>query len=99
MDVLKCKVGRDTGKWIDIIFYGHQLTIHQEREGMVAKSIDHFGSTLEKEEWLKALSFIKEHFIAFEMQPLMKGEDTDNESGKFVIKDPAGNLIEFKYYN
>ncbi len=53
VNILGCEVGRDTGKWIDIIFFGHQITIHQEREGITAKAIDHFGPVLEKEEWLK----------------------------------------------
>ncbi len=31
VDVLGCRVGREMGSWLDILFFGHQLTIHQDR--------------------------------------------------------------------
>jgi extradiol dioxygenase family protein len=98
VNLLDCKVGRDKGQWIDILFFGHQMTLHQERNGMVAKAIDHFGPILEKEEWKKVSDRFRSNGIAFEMQPLIKEEGTDTESGKFIVKDPADNILEFKYY-
>ncbi|WP_026305057.1 VOC family protein [Microbulbifer variabilis] len=99
VNLLGCAVGRDTGEWIDIIFYGHQITIHQEKDGMVAKPIDHFGPLLEKKQWSEILALLKDNSIPFVLEPLVRGEDSENEAGKFVVKDPAGNLLEFKYYN
>jgi len=29
---------------------------------------------------------------------MIKKERTDTESGKFIVKDPASNILEFKYY-
>jgi extradiol dioxygenase family protein len=40
------------GYCIDIIFFGHQLTLHQETSLMKVHPIDHFGVILEKDEWL-----------------------------------------------
>jgi len=51
-EFLNCKKGRDTGHWIDIIFYGHQLTLHQATQEMPAKALDHFGVIMSKQEWL-----------------------------------------------
>ena len=99
VNLLGCEIGRDKGQWIDIMFFGHQVTMHQERAGMVAKSIDHFGPILEKEDWLKVSSLLKTNLVDFEMEPFVKDEGTNTEAGKFMIKDPAGNLLEFKYYS
>ena len=99
VNLLGCFVGRDTGAWIDIIFYGHQVTMHQERDGMVSKRIDHFGPILEKGQWSEVLALLKANGVQFVLEPLVKSENTENEAGKFVVKDPAGNLLEFKYYN
>jgi len=95
---LGCKKGRDEGRWIDIIFFGHQLTIHQETELMKAHPIDHFGVILERDEWLSISQKAKSENIPFILFPTEKTNDDKSESGKFIIKDPAGNLIEFKFY-
>jgi len=98
VNVLGCKKGRDTGKWIDIIFFGHQLTLHQETEKMKAQSIDHFGVILEKVEWLSIVQKIENENISFVLPPNEKLNDDNSESGKFIINDPASNMIEFKFY-
>ena len=98
VNFLGCKKGRDTGKWIDIIFFGHQLTLHQATETMKAHSIDHFGVILEKEEWLAIAAKAEIESIPFSLSPTEKANADKSESGKFIIKDPASNLIEFKFY-
>jgi len=98
VEILGCKKGRDTGKWIDIIFFGHQLTLHQETESMKAQPIDHFGIILERAEWLSVAQKIKVENIPFILSPTEKINDDNGESGKFIVKDPASNLIEFKFY-
>ena len=98
INTLECKKGRDTGDWIDIIFYGHQLTIHQESEVMQSQAIDHYGVILDKEEWLYTLKKFQYLGTEFVLAPSEYKDDNKNESGKFIIKDPANNLIEFKFY-
>ena len=99
VNFLGCKKGRDTGEWIDIIFFGHQLTLHQETETMKAQSIDHFGVILSKVEWLSISEKVKGANITFVLLPSEKLNEDNSESGKFIIKDPAGNLLEFKFYS
>ena len=95
---LGCKKGRDTGQWIDIIFFGHQLTLHQETELIKSQPIDHFGIILKKAEWLSLIEKVEAENISFVLSPNEKTNDDASESGKFIIKDPASNLIEFKFY-
>jgi extradiol dioxygenase family protein len=98
VELLGCNVGRDTGEWLDIIFFGHQITMHQERASMKAKAIDHFGPVLEKAEWQAVAEKLSSSGVDFQLPPTVKDSDANSESGKYIVKDPAGNLLEFKYY-
>ena len=98
VNFLGCKKGRDTGAWIDIIFFGHQLTLHQETKLMRAHAIDHFGIILERDEWLSISQKVNLEHIPFILLPTERVNEDNSESGKYIIKDPAGNLIEFKFY-
>jgi len=97
--VFGCNIGRDTGSWFDIIFYGHQITIHQENDHSKAYTIDHFGPVLSKNDWEAAIGQCESNNIDFLMKPTFRNEGKEDESGKFLIKDPAGNTLEFKFYN
>lgn len=96
--VLGCAIGRDQGSWVDILFFGHQITIHQESKALKALPIDHFGPILSKAEWEKISAKCTANGIEFLLPPTVKNYGTGEESGKYLIKDPAGNLLEFKYY-
>lgn len=98
IDVLGCTIGRDNQTWFDILFYGHQITIHQASENMQAFQIDHFGPILSKEEWLSTLKICESNNVQFVANSFVKNEGAEDESGKFLIKDPGGNTLEFKYY-
>ena len=97
-NVLGCDLGRDNCSWIDIIFYGHQVTMHQENERKRSKAIDHFGAVLEKEEWLGVSKRCISTGTAFILPPTIIEEGSEKETGKFIVKDPADNTLEFKYY-
>jgi extradiol dioxygenase family protein len=98
LDVLGCRIGRDKGTWMDVLFFGHQLTIHQETDRLPARAIDHFGPVLDKPTWMAIAESCRAHSVQFEVQPRVVGKSNEAESGKFAIRDPAGNLLEFKYY-
>lgn len=65
---------------------------------MQARPIDHFGPVLEKQTWQTVLESCRSHGIEFVMQPHITNESTSEESGKFIVMDPAKNIIEFKFY-
>ena len=98
VNVLDCNVGRDNGKWLDILFFGHQITMHQEQPSMKAKAIDHFGPVLDKAEWQAVAEKLSSSGVDFQLPPTIKDNGTSAESGKYIVNDPAGNLLEFKYY-
>ena len=98
LDVLGCSLGRDTESWYDILFFGHQLTIHQANDTMAAFTIDHFGAILSRDEWRSAVRRCEEHAVRFVLEPMVRNEGADDEYGKFVINDPSGNVLEMKYY-
>ncbi len=98
VNFLGCKKGRDTGEWIDIIFFGHQLTLHQETESMKAQSIDHFGVILSKVEWLSISEKVKCANITFELLPSEKVNEDNSESGsESQIKNAYKNVFNKQF--
>jgi extradiol dioxygenase family protein len=83
---------------MDVLFFGHQLTLHQESERLPARAIDHFGPVLDKLTWTAVAESCRAHSVQFAVPPTVVDARTATESGKFVIGDPAGNVLEFKYY-
>lgn len=98
IDTLGCSLGRDNETWFDTLFFGHQLTIHQASEKMPAFKINHFGPILNKIQWLDVIKRCKNNDIEIILPATIKNKDKEDESGKFIIKDPSGNTLEFKYY-
>lgn len=97
-DILGCSIGRDTGSWIDVLLFGHQLTLHQEQDNAASVAVDHFGPVLSKSEWLALSERVAACHAAFRMDPQIQNEGAKDEVGKFILKDPANNILEFKYY-
>lgn len=98
VDKLDCTVGRETNTWIDIVFFGHQLTLHQASGAMHAQKLDHFGPVLRKATWTAVAKSLRDRGVNFVMPPKITAEGTPQEAGKYLIADPAGNVLEFKYY-
>lgn len=97
-DTLGCAIGRDQGSWIDVHFFGHQLTLHQASEDHAAVAVDHFGPVLGKAQWQALLARVCDAGHELAGAPIVRDEGQDTESGKFLVHDPAGNLLEVKYY-
>ena len=96
-DVLGCEIGLDRGTWLNVDLFGHQLTLHQAGHHRFATPVDHFGPFLAKDRWRALAEHCAEEGVPFRLAPTVLDEGTPRETGKFVIRDPAGNLIEFKY--
>jgi extradiol dioxygenase family protein len=98
VDTLGCSLGRDNETWFDILFFGHQLTIHQASEKIPAFQINHFGPILNKGEWLAVVHKCEGNDIEVILPATIRNKEKEDESGKFIVKDPSGNILEFKYY-
>ena len=111
-NVLGCKKGNSENNppfsWCDIDFWGNELTLHSSisefrvnERHLVDKedvSIPHFGVHLDAEEFQslkgklvqdwKNVEFVNKPYVRF------KGDELEQET--MFIKDPSGNIMEFK---
>ena len=111
-NVLGCKKGNSENNppfsWCDIDFWGNELTLHSsisefkvDERHLVEKedvSIPHFGVHLDAEEFQslkgklvqdwKNVEFVNKPYVRF------KGDVLEQET--MFIKDPSGNVLEFK---
>jgi len=108
-NVLACQKGRSDAHWIDWNFFGHQLVTHlvdTMPKSIIPNEVDnkavplpHFGLVLHEQQWLNTIDKIKANKIAFEIDPYIRFKGKTGEQGTFFLYDPAGNALEFKYFN
>ena len=104
--ILGCKLGnREEGKWIDVDFWGNELTLHKtqtklprERHAvdMGSVSIPHFGVHLKKEVFNKIKENLKANNIKYLDEPYVRFKGRKEEQETFFIEDPHGNILELK---
>ena len=105
---LDCKIGRESSKWIDFNFYGHQISAHlvpKKENNIITNDVDkknipvrHFGIILEWEQWQElSLKLIKLN-IEFIVKPYLRFKGKIGEQATMFIKDPSDNYIEFKSF-
>lgn len=98
-EMLGCPSGREEESWVDIQFFGHQLTIHKHSESFHLQPIDHFGLILKKDEWQELSERLASKGVDYVLPPKIKDPGSEKESGKYILEDPEGNILEFKYYS
>jgi uncharacterized protein len=107
--ILGCKLGnREDGKWIDVDFWGNELTLHKthmklpnERHevDMGSVPVPHFGVHLDKEVFQKIKENLKTNDIKFLDKPYTRFKGKPEEQETFFIEDPHGNILELKTLN
>lgn len=100
-DGLGCRVGRRRSEWIDVWFYGLQLTLQHrpaETRPVDQQGVRHFGVVLNATDYDRLLHRIAAHELEW-LSPPQPHEELEL-SGKIggKIADPAGNIIEIKHY-
>ena len=108
IDTLGCKVGKSSENWLNLNFFGHQLSIHlhlhmkvDPRKILVDGTevpLNHFGVILKKEEWDKLAKKLTEKGIKFLIKPHIRHENQVCEQAAMFLTDPSGNGLEFKCY-
>ncbi|WP_306641119.1 VOC family protein [Sanyastnella coralliicola] len=106
--LLGCETGREAMTWVDYDFFGHQLTIQKvvvdtrkeeyithPRTGM---PLNHWGVILSNVDWLQMIDRLKEAEVKFTSEPHLFLEGEIGEQRVAMIKDPDGNVIEFKTF-
>ncbi|GAB4193576.1 MAG: VOC family protein [Wenzhouxiangellaceae bacterium] len=107
-ELLGCTVGRESSRWIDFDFFGHQVTVHQSAShpgDAGANEVDHqrvpvphFGIILEWHQWQGLAERLRQQAVVWVMEPKIRFAGQVGEQATFFIRDPAGNVLEFKAF-
>ena len=100
-DVLGCDVGRTTDDFVDVWFFGMQLTLHAAPEQVLSdeqRGVRHFGVTLPADELQQLLANARARGVVFLSETATDHAGTPREQTKAKILDPSGNAIELKTY-
>lgn len=107
-DLLGCKIGRTSERWIDFDFWGHQLSAHlteEEIQEPAANPVDgkavpikHFGAILQWDQWHQLADKLKDNNINFIIEPYIRFQGEVGEQATMFFLDPAGNALEFKSF-
>lgn len=101
VEVLEAKVGRESEEWLDILLWGHQITL-QRSPGEVLplqrQGKRHFGVTLPWDEWERVMQRVRALGTPFLGEPKVLMRESPQEQAKFYLADPGNNVIEVKAY-
>ena len=101
VEILGGTVGRESDEWLDILLWGHQITLqHGPMDVLPAvnQGKRHFGAVLPWTEWDREIARIESRGARFLEGPTTKLADTEDEHRKAYLSDPSGNVIELKAY-
>jgi extradiol dioxygenase family protein len=110
--VLGCPEGRSDIKWVDFNLYGHQFVCHLNPQlgklGRVASHynpvdgegvpVPHCGVVLEMQQWRELAERLREHGVAFVVEPYLRFKGAPGEQATMFLLDPSGNALEFKAF-
>ena len=98
--ILECKLGnREEGKWIDVDFWGNELTLHKtnmklpsERHevDMGSVPVPHFGVHLEPKIFEKIKENLKKNNIEYLDQPYTRSKIKKNNKKLFLLRTHTG---------
>lgn len=99
--VLGADIGRENAEWLDILLWGHQITLHLRPSEVLSRERQgkrHFGVVLPWFEWQRLAERVRDEGGAFLRDPEVLLADTSQEQAKFYLEDPSNNVIEIKAY-
>lgn len=106
--VLGCREGRRAPTWLDIDFFGHQLSLHLgtpfpvSHDGQVADQrvpMPHLGVILAMPDWQALVQRLEARAVQFVLKPSIRFANEPGEQGTLFLLDPSGNPIEIKGFN
>ena len=105
---LLCTVGRKDDKWVDLNFFGHQISAHLVEDidtKIQTNPVDghqipsrHFGIILEPNQWEELAEKLKDNNINFIINPSTRFKGCTGEQSTMFVRDPSGNVLEFKSF-
>lgn len=108
-ELLDCPMGRESERWIDFDFFGHQLVVHLVDPGEYPAAgtnpvdgqnvpVMHFGPVLEWEAFEALAGRLRAAGVDFVIEPQVRFKGRPGEQATMFIRDPSGNHIEFKAF-
>ena len=107
-ELLGCSKGRTASRWIDLNFFGHQVTLHLVDEGHAVAPTNpvdgdsvparHFGIVLKMADWRAFAARLEAAKSPFLISPKVRFEGEVGEQATLFITDPSGNALEFKSF-
>jgi len=109
VDILGCVSGRESDRWIDFDFFGHQLVAHlvdpKDHPAAVTNPVDghavpasHFGLILDWELYQEFVDRLRKANVDFVIEPYLRFEGLRGEQATLFIRDPSNNYLEFKAF-
>ena len=105
-DILGCSTGnQEEGRWIDINFWGNELTLHETKSKQFRERHDvdmgdvcvpHFGVLLEARDFEEVKKRIEASDIDYFDKPYRRFIGSQFEQETFFVEDPNGNVLEIK---
>lgn len=105
-DVMGCTLGNsEEGRWVDVNFWGNELTLHQSEErlptvrhdvDMGAVLVPHFGIHLTQAQFDGVKDRIAKAGLEYIDAPYRRFKGDKYEQETFFIGDPNGNILEIK---
>lgn len=100
VDVLGARVGRETSEWLDLLVWGHQLTLHHRPDETLPRERQgtrHFGVVLPWPAWERLASRVRTEASCLRAPAILE-PGTPDEHAKVYLEDPSHNVIEIKAY-
>lgn len=103
--VLGATEGRSAQTWVDVSFFGHQLSLHlgpilktqpTGRVGDTLVPMPHFGVVLDLDIWRATADRLTDAGAAFILEPQLRFAGEPGEQWTMFFEDPSGNPIELK---
>ena len=106
--LLGCRTGRESERWIDFDFFGHQITAHlvdaaeapAETNPVDGNQVParHFGAILDWDAWHALAERLKAEDVHFIIEPKIRFKGEVGEQATMFLLDPAGNALEIKSF-
>lgn len=107
-EVLGCREGRSSERWIDFDLGGHQIVAHLDdslRALEASNPVDghdvpvpHFGVVLTMADWRALAARLEAAGVAFGIEPHIRFAGQPGEQATMFFRDPSGNALEFKAF-
>ena len=106
--LLGCDKGRTASRWIDLNFFGHQVTLHLVDDTATAVTTNpvdgdsvparHFGVVLKMPQWQALADRLEQENQEFLISPRIRFQGQIGEQATMFLYDPSGNALEFKSF-